>query len=173
MKQIAFTFLFLSLLTLTCKDKVEEVTTPNTKGCGDFEVSLVVDDTTLLTVGIYVTRVVFKKSFQTIEDLNASGKGAAYLTTTCSKEDQEIVWRNSCNDAYTNTSCNTALWFLWSGSVKFKVNQVFESYSGCDHDYKATVILENAVFKNQLDTTFVRTFDRIEMNNVRVGLCAG
>jgi hypothetical protein len=172
MKQIAFTFLFLSLLTLTCKDKVEEITTPNTKGCGDFVALLIVDDTTVLTVDIYVTRVVFKKSFQTIEDLNASGKGAAYLTTTCSKEDQEIVWRNSCNDAYTNTSCNTALWFLWSGSVKFKVNQVLETYA-CNRSYKATVILENAVFKNQLDSTLVRTFDRIEMNNVSVGLCAG
>jgi hypothetical protein len=173
MKQIAFTFLFLSLLTLTCKDKVEEITTPNTKGCGDFAVLLRIDDTTLLTVGIFATSVVFKKSFQTIEDLNASGKGTAYLETTCNKEDGVIIWRNFCNDVFENASCDIDQWYLRSGSVQFKVSQVFETYTGCYHDYKATVVLENAVFKNQSDSTLARTFDRIEMNNVRVGRCGG
>jgi hypothetical protein len=172
MKQIAFIFLFLSLLTLTCRDKIEDATTPDTKGCGDFSVLLIIDDTTVLTVDIYASRVAFKKSFQTIEDLNASGKGIAYLETTCNKEDVTIIWRNFCNDVFGNTSCGTTKWFLRSGSAQFKVSHVLETYR-CSDNYKATVVLENAVFKNQSDSTLIRTFDRLEMNNVSVGFCGG
>jgi len=84
--------------------------------------------------------------------------------------DIETVWEGVCNDVLQIPSCPSINWSLQKGKLSFKVSKVTNG-SHCSEEYLATVILENASFKN--DNGEVQTFDLIEFTNVQVGWCAG
>jgi hypothetical protein len=169
-------FLLITLcFALSCKKEKNIVITnsdPNTfetKGCGDFWVVAKIDNDKLLNVYISYQKTQFSTEFQTLNLTAIDSIGSVYIE----QNDQlEVLWSNACNDVISLPNEPTVEWKIISADViEYKVNEIVPAYN-CMSIYKATIVIENAVFQKE-NSTQTLTIDKVEMNDVEVGWCAG
>jgi hypothetical protein len=173
-KTTIFLLLILSF-TYSCKHEKNILTinsNPNpleTKGCGDFWVMGKLDNDKLLNVVINYQKTQFSTEFQDLNLSEIDTIGRIYIEQNAQLE---VLWSNACNDVFSGTNEPTIEWNLIAADViKYKVNEIVPAY-GCMSVYKATIVLENAVFQKENSTQTIK-IEKVDMNDVLVGWCAG
>jgi general stress protein 26 len=175
MNKSTFFLLFCLCITFACKHEKNNLnlnSNPNlleTKGCGDFWVVSKLDSDKLLNVSISYQKTQFSTEFQALSLAAIDSIGKIYIEQNAQLE---VLWSNACNDVFSETNEPSVEWILISADViKYKVSEIVPAYN-CMSSYKATIILENAIFQKE-NSTQTLTIDKVEMKDVKVGWCAG
>ena len=154
--------------TNTITSETSDPTT--TKGCGDFMLAQKLDTDKIISIWINQKKATFFTSFQSFEHIEQESFATIVIQQN---PNQERLWQQTCNDVVSVDpfTTPTVLWKLTQGKLQYKVSKVLDQYN-CSTPYKATVILENAVFQKQGGTETI-TVPKAEFNQVKVGWCAG
>lgn len=170
MKKISLLLFIAAIALLQCDKKaVIYPYDPTVKGCGDFFVCKNLGNNQMLEISIDYRKTTFSKKLQVFEKIQ--DESFAFISIEQNDEFDKI-WREECNDVAEQLLKPSVIWTLVEGKLSYKVDKVFSEYGCVGNDYRATVILENATFKNN-DTGETLNLTKEEMNNVGVGWCAG
>jgi hypothetical protein len=145
-------------------------TVPNSseKGCGDFMILKKMSVDKMLRVFVNQQKTAFSTNFQVFDQI----QNESFAQIELEQNDEfDKIWAQSCNDVAEDLQKPSVIWTLLEGKLSYKVSKVIPN-NHCMESYAATVILENAKFKNSENGEIV-AFSKIEMNNVFVGWCAG
>lgn len=143
-------------------------TDPDIKGCGNFQVLKIMESDKVLSIFIDHNQIEYSTDFQEFDHIENKAFATIKIEQNC---DIQKIFQGSCNDVFFQPNCQSVMWTLQSGKLSFRVNKVLDVYL-CGESYLATVVLQNAVFKNE-QTGEIKTYDNISLENVNVGWCAG
>lgn len=168
MKKITVLLLLAAFAFFQCDKKTTPPADPTVKGCGDFVVYKKLNSNQMMRIYIDNKITTFSKDLQVFEEIQT----APFASITIEQNNEfDKIWRRACNDVGESLINPSITWTLQKGKLSYKVDKVLAEY-GCMESYRATVLLENATFKNN-DTGETIDQTKVEMNDVFVGWCAG